>query len=48
MQSVLSLLGNEWVRDGIIVLGGYTLGRVGLTTAYSDVKATYSWVRSKL
>lgn len=45
MQSVLSLLDNEWVRDGVIVLGAYTLGRVGLAQAYQDIKNVVSGIK---
>lgn len=38
MQSVLSLLGNEFVRDAVIIAAGYTIGRVGLPTLYQDIK----------
>lgn len=38
MNTVLSTLDNTLVRDGLLILAGYTLARVGLPTLYQDVK----------
>lgn len=45
MQQVLSLLGNEWVRDAVIILAAYTVGRIGIPTLYQDIKSVISGIK---